>query len=120
MKPVQFVDLQWNVNYENRDDFMQKFYCPVKLEVEANPKYKKNVYLIVADEIGKPYYWEIGKIINKLTGGKLQSKIYKPKVMIENIGEALARRQFSINDDGEIEDFTSHLKKAIGEAGYLA
>ena len=92
MKPVQFVELQWNVKYEDRDDFLRSFYVPIKLETEANPQYKKNVYIIVADELGIPYYWEIGKIINKLTGGKLQSKIYKPKIMIEKISEALERR----------------------------
>lgn len=120
MKPVQFVDLQWNVNYEDRDDFMRNFYSPIKLEIEANPQYKKNVYIIVADELGIPYYWEIGKIINKLTGGKLQSKIYKPKIMIEKISEALERRELFLNDEGEIEGLKKHLEKAIYATGYLA
>ena len=120
MKPVQFVDLQWNVNYEDRDDFMRNFYSPIKLETESNPQYKKNVYIVVADELGIPYYWEIGKLINKLTGGKLQSKIYKPKVMIGKISEALERRELFLNDEGEIEGLKKHLEKAIGDTGYLA
>jgi len=120
MKPVQFVDLQWNVNYESRDEFLQKFYCPIKLSEDTNQQYKKNVYLVVADELGIPYYWEIGKLINKLTGGKLQSKVYKPKIMINKIGDALKRQNFLLNNEEEIDDLKKHLEKAIEESGYLA
>ena len=118
MKRVEIVDIKWDVEYKNQEEFRKQYY--MSTTEERVERYKGGyIYIIFADELGIPYYFEVRQTMKKMTDGKiLNTKQYDSRTIREKIIEEMKRREISLTDEGEIVDLETHIKKAARAAGY--
>lgn len=113
MRKVQFVSIDRKVNYEDEETLFIRHYSNLKTVRDNNVANKNLLYLVVANEHGIPYAYEIGKLVRKYSSGKTQDP-----VMIERMSESLKEQELLLNSEGKIENLDKILKKVLSNWGY--
>ena len=111
MRKLEFVSLDRKVNYEDGCSLFIRHYSNSKPEKDKNGSNK--LYLVVANEHGIPYAYEIGKLVRKYSSGKTQDP-----VMIQRMSESLKEQELLLNSEGQIENLDKILKKVLANWGY--
>lgn len=113
MQRVEFVSLDRKVNYDNAEVLFIRHYSNTKPEKDKTGSNKNRLYLIVANEHGIPYAYEIGKLVRKYSSGKIQDP-----VMIHRMSESIKEQELLLNSEGQIENLDKIIKNALSSWGY--